>query len=189
MISAYFFFSWPPSNVDTCARISPSCVTYASAPRYGAARKSAFARHWTFTVSPTTRTCSDSNVNPHSPPSLSGFTNPSKSSPTSRRPCTTWPPGKKNSTSGGYWAISRVQSQRFSASRCSSTTAFGVACRFSEGNKLPDVTCRVPCTPVRANASAMQTPKRTLTRMHTLWRMFINPGYDPPRNVSPFRAK
>src|SRR5678815_4397402 len=66
----YFFFSWLPSKVVTCARISPFCVTYASAPRYGAARKSAFARHWTLTVSPTIWICSDSKVNPHSPPSL-----------------------------------------------------------------------------------------------------------------------
>ena len=70
-----------------------------------------------------------------------------------------------------WWILgmSRVQSQRFSASICSSTTAFGVACRFSDGNNLTDVVCRVPWTSVSANASAKETPKRTLIRMHTLW--------------------
>src|SRR4051812_50140159 len=74
-------------------------------------------------------------MRPRLPPSARLLQKPVKSSPTALRPTITTPPGRKKCTDGGYCAISRFQSHALSAARCSATTASGVGCRFSGGER------------------------------------------------------
>ena len=72
--------------------------------------------------------------------------------------------------------MSRVKSQRFSASRCSSTTAFGVACRFRAGNELPDVLSRA----LHVSQRKYEREANAKEKSDSHAAHYGGSGYDPP---------